>query len=220
MPDAANASVNRLRCAIFARCRELGIGTEDRHAIQRRATGKGSLTEMSVKDMLAVLRALHGWGRGKGRGGNAIGGPHAGKLRALWISGYWLGVVRDRTDEALAAWIRRQTGVEAARWATPRQTARCVDALKDWLAREADVDWSPYAVGPRRSKHVPGARVLEALWRNLASAEGARVSDDGWDLHNWVSVELDDDTPYTALDSATLVRLHRRLGEWLRGKSA
>ena len=40
----------------------------------------------------------------------------AGKVRALWISGWHLGVVRDRTDAGLAAWLRRQTGLDAASW--------------------------------------------------------------------------------------------------------
>ncbi len=219
MAKTFGGDANRVRRAIFARCRELGIGTADRHAIQLRATGRESLTEMAVKDMVAVLRALDGWGPRKDGARHVLRGPHAGKLRALWISGYWLGAVRDRSDAALGAWVRRQAGIDSERWATPAQTARCVEGLKGWLAREAGVDWSPYAIGGRVADN-PGARVLEALWRSLAEAEGGDAADDGWDLANWVTTERDDDTHYAALDSAALARLHRVLGEWLRRAKA
>ncbi|MCY4548147.1 MAG: DUF1018 domain-containing protein [Defluviicoccus sp.] len=216
----------RIRRAIFARCREAGIDDAARHDIQLRATGKASLTDMSPAEMGRVLRAL-GRGSKPAAGGRPAGeprtaalpvGPHTAKLRALWISGYWLGVVRDKSDAALAAFIRRQAGIDAARWATPAQSSACIEALKDWLARDGGVDWSPYAVAGRKPKHVPGARVLEALWRALHEAGAVRIGHDAA-LHAWVTRFRGDSACYTALPASTLARLHRELGEWLRGVS-
>ena len=214
-----SVEANRVRRAIFAECRKAGIDDETRHRIQRRTTGKGSLTEMSVVEMERVLRALGGSARCQPRTAELPDNSHKKKLRALWLSAYWLGVVRDNRDSALAAWICRQTGIDAASWATPAQTAACIEALKDWLAREAGVDWSPYAVDGGKPKHVPGARVLEAIWRKLHEAGAVRIADLGA-LHYWVVGFRRDQACYTTLNSSTLAQLHRHLGEWLRRASA
>ena len=107
-------------------------------------------------------------------------GPMAGKLKALWISAYNLGVVRDRTDQALASWLRRQTGLDAAAWSGPGQVARAVQALQSWIAREAGVDWRPHIVmgqnGRSREVSNPRARVIEAQWRVLNRLGVVRIS--------------------------------------------
>ena len=103
--------------------------------------------------------------------GNTATRPLLGKLRALWISGYHLGVVRDRTDAGLARWLRRQTGLDAAEWVQPPEIAKAVEALQAWLARDGGVDWSPYPVLGKggRTRQIVNARgrVLEAQWRIL-----------------------------------------------------
>ena len=217
-PDPA-----RIRRAIFAKCREEGIDEAARHEIQRRATGKESLKEMSPEEMETVLRALGGRVRREPRTAELPNGPHTSKLRALWISAYWLGVVRDNRDGALASFICRQAGIDAAKWATPVQTAACVEALKDWMARDGGVDWSPYVValgaksrrGESQRRDVPGARILEELWRKLHAAGAVRISDDAA-LHAWVVGFRRDSACYTALNTSTLNQLIRELGQWLR----
>lgn len=205
----------RLRRAIFARCRERGIGDEARHDVQRRETGKGSLTEMSTDEMRQVLRALGGSAPARSE---LPAGPHTGKLRALWISAWYLGVVRSRSDAALAAFVCRQTGLGAARWATPAHLSGAVEALKDWMAREAGVDWSPYRVGRRRVQR-PGARVLEALWLKLHAA-GAVGSADTQALSAWVVGYRREAGEYSGLPASTLNQLVRALGELVRDWTA
>lgn len=160
----------RLRRAIFASCRSLGLDTDDRHALQLEVTGRVSLTAMTDEEMEYLLQALKG-GRPALRPARGIlpSGSWAGKLRALWISAYWLGVTRDASDEALAAWIVRQTGYGCAKWAAPKDAGRLIDALRDWMARDAGVDWSPYRHAGGTG-HRPAARVLEALWRRMLAA--------------------------------------------------
>ena len=220
MSDAP--AIKRTRAAILAKCRDLGIDSDTRHALQRRVTGKESLTDMSLVEMRQVLAALAGRQTGQpGRSGGRAkvasrpsllpAGPHTSKLRALWISAYWLGVVRDREDKALAAWICRQTGLDAARWATPAHTSQCIEALKDWMARDGGVDWRPYA----HKKHNPGARILEALWRKLHAAGAVRIADHGA-LHSWVVGFRRAQEPYSTLNASTLNQLIRELGTWLR----
>lgn len=207
--------VDRVRRAIFARCREAGIDDETRRAVGRRETGKGSLRDMDAAQMRRVLAALGG--RSPLRS-ELPSGAHASKLRALWISAWYLGVVRERSDAALAAFVCRQAGIEAARWATPAHLSGAVEALKDWMARDGGVDWSPYRSG-RRRVHRPGARVLEALWRRLAAA-GAVGSADPAALGAWVAGYRRAAGEYSELPAGTLNQLVRAAGDWLRAVSA
>ena len=221
--NARPDELKRTRAAIFARCRDRGIDADTRHALQRRVTGKESLTEMSLVEMRQVLAALAGRETGRAGGRARVAsrpsvlpaGPHTSKLRALWISAWWLGVVEDNRDTALAAWMRRQTGMDAARWATPAQTSACIEALKDWMARDGGVDWSPCARSGKRPAPNPGARILEALWRKLHAAGKVAIADHGA-LHSWVVGFRRAQEPYSTLSASTLNRLIRELGTWLR----
>ena len=221
---------NRLRRAIFASCRQRGIDTALRHEIQLGATGKESLTQMTDDDLRKVLDAVNGRARPRrSSGGKAAetgrhpagpntrslpDGPHTSKLRALWISAWWLGVVDDASDEALGAWIRRQTGLDAARWATPAQTAACIEALKGWMERDGGVDWSATVVGTRKA-HRPAARIMEALWRRLFRA-GAVEDAGGAALSCWVIGFRRSDEHYAALPVKVQNQLVQQLGRWLK----
>ena len=223
--------LKRTRAAIFAKCRDRGIDADTRHALQRRVTGKESLTDMTLQEMRAVYAALAGRETGRRAGGagraKAIAtrpsdlpaGPHTSKLRALWISAYWLGVVRDREDKALASWLCRQTGLDAARWATPAHTAQAIEALKDWMARDGGVDWRPYARDGKRPVANPGGRILEALWRRLHAAGAVRIADHGA-LQSWVVGFRRAQDSYSTLNASTLNQLIRELGQWLRKETA
>ena len=217
-----------LRRAIFGECRRRGIDTETRHAIQVRATGKISLTEMDEDDMRRVLRELQGHRRPRGgrlpdNAGEPTpreilpAGPYRSKLRALWICGYELGVIRDRTDEALASWICANTDVDAAVWATPAMTAQCIEGLKDWLSRDGGVRWDPYKHGGPKI-HKPRCRILEAQWMRLHRTGVLEAPDhDPLDtLQGWVNLTTGGDTSYTALKAKTLDGLIRELGKRLR----
>ena len=109
--------------------------------------------------MGAVLEALGGEAPARA---SLPENSHTSKLRALWISAWCLGVVRNRSDDALAAFIRRQAGIDAARWATPAQTAAAIEALKDWMERDGGVDWSPYARDGASSRRCGGSCTVRA----------------------------------------------------------
>ncbi|MEX2480226.1 MAG: regulatory protein GemA [Gammaproteobacteria bacterium] len=133
------------------------------------ATGRRSAKDMTEAELSRALRHF------QQRGFNASSKPpskggekgfadsvYLPKVRALWLSGWHLGIVRDRSDGAMAAFIKRQTGIESSRWLTRAEDARVVvEALKSWFAREADVDWSQ-SDNPRRC-------VVEAQFRRLVA---------------------------------------------------
>ena len=237
LPDPNTA---RLRKAIFAACRQRGLDDDARHEIQLRVTGKASMTQMDGRDMRALLDYLNGH-RKKGFRYAELppkerldaeeldrhldtapekpellpDGPITGKLRALWISAYWLGVVRARDDHALAAWICRQTGYGAAKWMTPKDADRLVEALKGWMERDGGVDWSPYPMAKGRPKRFPAARILEALWRKLHDA-GEIPDASPETLSAWVRGFRRAPDDYVELNHRVQNQLIRELGRWRR----
>ena len=118
-PDPRTRLIRR----IHARARELGVDAETRRALQVRVTGKSSCSAMNETELRDVVSALD---RAPGPRDRLPAPPAGAKLRALWISGWHLGVVRDRSDAGLAAWLRRQAGVDAAGWVSPADVARAV----------------------------------------------------------------------------------------------
>ncbi len=154
--------------AVHARARELGLEEADRRAIQHRVTGKDSCANMTADELRRVLAEMDRQGR-PGRSRDRLPDVAGARVvRALWGSGWNLGVVKDRSEAALCAWIRRQTGLASAAWVHDARTlSRVIEALKRWLAREAEVDWRPY---PDPVGYRPRARVIEAQCRLLGIA--------------------------------------------------
>ncbi|EMK8626509.1 regulatory protein GemA [Salmonella enterica subsp. enterica serovar Newport] len=61
--------------------------------------------------------------------------PQVKKLRALWLEMHVSGIVRDSSETALQAWVKRETGVDRLQWLEPEQASHCIEKLKKWLAR-------------------------------------------------------------------------------------
>ena len=106
--------------------------------------------------------------------------PATRKLRALWISAFHLSLIQDRSDDALATWLRRQKSLDADTCLTPVDLDRAVQPLEAWLARAAGVDWQPHLSlgrnGRVRETRRPRARVLEAQWRLLYRQGRVRIA--------------------------------------------
>ena len=180
--SARSPEWRKARGAIQRRAEELGLDDDARRALQRRVTGKESCADMSVAELrrvaAAMTRGVMGRRPNRDTRRERADRPEAreldAKLLALWISGWHLGVVRDRTDAGLTAWLRRRFGIEVPSWPDFPAKARAVEGLKAWLAREAQVDWRGYVElgegGKAREVERPQARVLEAQWRILCEA--------------------------------------------------
>lgn len=75
-------------------------------------------------------------------GALALDGPYVGKLRALWLTAWNLGLTEARTDTALAAFVARQTGIDSPSWVRDASDARkAIEALKKWITRESSLEW-------------------------------------------------------------------------------
>lgn len=170
---------NKLIAAIHAEAKARGIDDDTRRDLMARETGKTSCADMTERELARTLGAIKR--QGAARPSPLPDNAYGRKLRALWISAWNLGVVRDRTDEALAAFIQRQTGLDAARFLyVPEDAEAAIEALKDWLHREAGVDWSAFRVSHGNvgsSEQDPRARVIYAQWHRLAEIGAVQIAD-------------------------------------------
>jgi hypothetical protein len=161
---------------IHALAKRLRLDEEVRRDLIERETGKRSSKDLTVAEAIRVIDVMKGL---VGAAQTAIeaasprsfhlAGRYAGKLRALWISGWNLGVVHDRTDKALIHFIERQTGLSHPRFLhEPAEAAKAIEGLKAWLAREAGVIW-------------PGSRDADSvnLKQAVIEAQRARLAEIG-----------------------------------------
>lgn len=191
---APDVTRNRLMGAVHAAAKKNGIVDDTYRDMLRRVTGKESCRDMTNREIGAVLDHLN-----SGRRARRVDElPQARKIRALWLSGYQLGVVHDRSDRALRAFVRRQTGVDSESWLRdPRDARKVIEALKSWLAREAEVDWQGHEGDPDAHRWC----VMDAQIRRLRYGFAVTVDLDAvgkattgkpgrfaWDSKDWDSV--------------------------------
>ena len=152
------------------------------------------------------------------------GGPATRKLRALWHSAYHLGLIHDRSDAALGAWLRRLARLDGDAGTAPAGLDRPIQALKAWLARAAGVDWRPHLSlgqdGRVRERRRPRARVLEAQWRLLHRRGRVRIgSEAALGAYAARYAGLGRAESHLALSDAQTDALIRHLGKRIRAAS-
>ncbi|MEM7667533.1 MAG: regulatory protein GemA [Pseudomonadota bacterium] len=124
-----------------------GISEEDARDIYERMGFPRSTRDMSDQQRKAARAEIErlypdAKYRSSKTGRKPLEGPYAKKLQALWISAWNLGLVANRDDAALVAFVKRQTGIEQTRWLRdPKDAEKAVEALKSWIKREAGVRW-------------------------------------------------------------------------------
>ncbi len=157
--------------AIHTISKRLGLDEDSRRdLIASVAGGKRSSRELTSGEAIRVIDRLKtiqgGAPAPAAKGARIMDGPYAPKLVALWLSGWHLGVIRNRTDAALLAFVERQTGISHVRFLRESAAARkAIEALKSWLAREAGVEW-PH----KDDAHLNRLAVWDALHARLQAA--------------------------------------------------
>lgn len=63
------------------------------------------------------------------------GDPQSTKIRELWLTLHTNGKVRNPDESALAAFVKRQTKVDALQWLNSAQASKVIEELKKWLVR-------------------------------------------------------------------------------------
>ncbi len=133
---AENAQKSQI-ALIHMLAKQAGLDDDLRREVIASVCGKQSSRDLTAQEASDVIDRLKASSKAA-----EIDGPYGKKLRALWISGWHLGVVHNRSDAAMLAFVERQTGIERTRWLRAAKDARkAVEALKQWLAREGGVAW-------------------------------------------------------------------------------
>ncbi len=166
--------------AIHVAKKHLGLDDDTYRAKLARITGKHSVKDMTEAEREKVLTVFRNEGfkpapaarRVDGR--QKLTGKFAKKLQALWIAAWNLGIVRDRDDKALLAFVKRQTGLDHTRFLVyPDDANRAIEALKGWINREAGV---PYGNANGYDwLSADGANVAWAQWKILTPGAGLIV---------------------------------------------
>lgn len=159
--------------AIHVAKKQLGLDDETYRAKLENITGKASTKDMSEAERQKVLTVFRNEGfapagaERRSSGKQKLSGRYAKKLQALWIAGWNLGIVRDRDDAALIAFVKRQTGLDHVRFLHDGEDARrAIEALKGWMVREGGVDWSTASFMSDYAKR-DGYRIAKAQWKIL-----------------------------------------------------
>lgn len=128
--------------AIFVGLRQLDIDLEDARPMFNELTGKTSIKTMNEVEKLKIITHLRSKGFTQKPGKNKLQGKYAPKLQALWIGAWNLGIVENKSDQALLAFVKRQTGIDHTRFLRHHEDAnKAIESLKAWMKRKAFVDW-------------------------------------------------------------------------------
>nr|VFK16223.1 MAG: Mu-like prophage protein gp16 [Candidatus Kentron sp. LFY] len=140
-----NDERNRLIRLIHVARRDLGMSEDEWRSMLTERFGVASSARLTPRQLEALLGHLKNCGfkvRHKGgkprkeRPSRALAqGATDMKIRALWLFLHEIGVVRDPRESALAAYVKRMTGVDALQWIDDEQSFRAIEALKKWGMR-------------------------------------------------------------------------------------
>lgn len=138
-------SKRSLQQQIHVACRDLGLDTEARHAVQLAATGKASMSGMSVSDLQLVVDHLkaHGWTPSAGKNRKPRAPRRDLRLaHKLWSLLGEAGALEKPDRAGLNAFVRHQF---EGKWQSvpldidvltdPGQINDVISALKAWCRR-------------------------------------------------------------------------------------
>ena len=217
--------------AIHALAAKAGMDEDTRRDFLARETGARSSKALSMRQAARVIDKLKSLTDGKPANGAVAGldSPVAGKLRALWIAAYDLGLVRDRSDRAMLAFLERQCGVSHTRFLRePGQASSAIEALKSWLARDGKVKWSarePWKKDGRADFDEIAASkraVIDAQWLRLIEIGAVtpfRTEDPFNELERYAA-KVTWKHGWRAFDLADYDRVQNALGRKLRATLA
>lgn len=159
--------MSNLLAVIHVKKKSLSLDDDTYRDLLERITGVRSAGEMTEQQRLQVIAEMDR--QGAARAGprrslraDRVSGRYAGILRALWLIGYNLGIIRDSRDSALISFVERQTGLSHTAWLNdPYDAARAIEALKKWIEREGLVKLTSRSADDRREAVIE--RQLELL---------------------------------------------------------
>lgn len=203
----------RALAAIHVGVKRLGLDEDTARAMYARVTGKSSLRLMTDGELRKVVAHLRdsGFEASSASSRRPLSGRYAPLLQALWISAWNLGIVRNRDDKALIAFVVRQTCIEHLNWVRDHEDAmKAIEALKDWIRREsgdAALFRQEKGAGWRND---PRVQVIRAQWRLLERVGAAPAAS----LEAWRPGVV---AAMASLERDALIDAQNDLGRLVRG---
>lgn len=165
--QARNARTHLIRLIHVAR-RDLDMADDTyRTLVGQLAAGKTSSADCTIPELERIVAHLKKAGF-KVRKPKAIQpaearplatDPESKKLRAVWLLLHQIGATHSNTEAALAAYVKRMTGVDDLHFARrPNDKYRAIEGLKAWAAREL-----PAAIVARIARMQPAGLLPEGL---------------------------------------------------------
>lgn len=144
----------------------IGFDDDTYRSFLERHTGSRSSKDMTSNQHKIVISELK---KLAPQDGKRATGRFAKKLQALWIAGYNLGVVENKSDQAMMAWLKRQTGLDHHRFLSHADdAARAIDALKIWIRRDTgNPDLFTHDKTRARLLNNPRFQVCLHIWTEL-----------------------------------------------------
>ncbi|KAF3999033.1 gp16 family protein [Glaciimonas immobilis] len=105
-----------------------------------------STTKMGIPQLGKVLEHLKRSGfkvRSKAGDRSQADDDQSKMLRGLWLELFNLGHIRDASEAALTAWVKRETGADALQWLNGQQAQSTIEKLKRWRKRVVKVGVPP-----------------------------------------------------------------------------
>ena len=188
---------NRLIKLIQVARRDLGLDEPNYRGILFAQGGNESLAAMPIDGMQKVLDYLKAQGfkvRSTKTDRKQATGLDASKVRALWLFLHELGAVRDPSEAALTAYVKRMVKVDDVQWMrSGRRVETVIESLKKWAMRYlpaavatlkeevreryhkgllSEAQTGCAARGFERSTQGEGFDVQWEAWENLRTAAG------------------------------------------------
>lgn len=121
--------------------RRLDLDEETYRGLYERVTGIRSLAAMSREQRRRVAQELSDMGfddNARPSDASLCPLPQARLIRHQWLRLKAMGALRNSSETALLAYVKRMTGVERMEWLAPAQAAYVIETIKAWVDRVAN----------------------------------------------------------------------------------
>ena len=121
---------------------QLKMDEDSYRNLLQRVTGTNSCTSMSVQQLESVMDEMKakGFKTRKAPSGRRLSpkskGTEIDKVRAIWITMFQQGFVRDGSESALDAYVSRMVNISHVGWLKDESLAQVLESLKNWHRRE------------------------------------------------------------------------------------
>lgn len=136
--NAKTQDRQRLIRLIHVAKRELILDDDSYRAILQRIGKKASTADLTVPELEKVLEHMKRSGfkvRSKKGDRPQASDDQSKMIRGLWLELAGMEVVRNSSEAALGAFVKRMTKVDTLQWLSTEQASQMIEHLKEWRER-------------------------------------------------------------------------------------